>query len=824
MGKLGKWINDIREIIETTVRGDPKGAYDALVDIYETTKAGTAQQKFAVVAGVAATSAVGFALIYTVAPFVAGSAAVAFVVNTAIALGPAAFTGVYVHDVVNSIGTVPTPKIPYNPALDETDPTPVIDAPPTSTVGNGIQVPLQPGDLDSGGSGGDGQERTPPGPQVSETTYQNVISGLNAIAPRVGTIVDTFRRTAEWVDRTFFGGRDGSTGSPAAPGQPGAVGTGDWGDGTRGDGGSSGKPIVLDLDDDGVELVPLEESTAFYDINGDGYQYNLGWAGKDDGILGYDKNADGKINRRGEISFVDYVEGAKTDLEGLRHFDSNKDGILDSRDAEFGKFRVWQDADQDGISDAGELKTLAQAGIRSINLQYAADDDGESEALDGNIIFGEGEFVKTDGARQRYADVMFNTATVGYRWNGDALEFNTADGPGKIRIAPNGANAGLNMNFRHANNAQYTGAVGGAHADILSGAGVSRDLALSGGAGPDRLTGGSGDDWLAGGAGADILRGGSGDDALFFDARDDVHGGSGQDVGVVSGSGAINLSMGAVGLEALHSGDGNDRLSGFDSAQGVIIDGGGGDDTMRGSHQRDVLSGGDGDDYIKGHKGEDVVLGGAGDDRLEGNRGDDLVYGGAGNDRLYGLIDDDRLFGGAGNDDLDGGYGDDRLEGGAGSDTYSFTYSDFGSDTIRDSGGNDTVNIMGRRHEDVWLSRHGDDLRISVLGAEDEVLVEGQFGGAGNQIETLAAGQWGTVVTAAGRSVTEVVYDEKGPHFVSIDALVNAMAAFDKPQTGWSEMSSRERANVDAAWSAVGVWKYPEGGATLSTTLVTVAA
>ncbi|MDD9856027.1 MAG: calcium-binding protein, partial [Gammaproteobacteria bacterium] len=338
------------------------------------------------------------------------------------------------------------------------------------------------------------------------------------------------------------------------------------------------------------------------------------------------------------------------------------------------------------------------------------------------------------------------------------------------------------------------------------------------------LTGGSGDDWLAGGAGADILRGGSGDDALFFDARDDVHGGSGQDVGVVSGDEDIDLSMGRMGLEMLHSGDGNDRLSGFDSAQGVIIDGGGGDDTMRGSHQRDVLSGGAGDDYIKGHKGEDVVLGGAGDDRLEGNRGDDLVYGGAGNDRLYGLIDDDRLFGGAGNDDLDGGYGDDRLEGGAGSDTYSFTYSDFGSDTIRDSGGNDTVNIMGRRHEDVWLSRHGDDLRISVLGAEDEVLVEGQFGGAGNQIETLAAGQWGTVVTSAGRSVTEVVYDEKGPHFVSIDALVNAMAAFDKPQTGWSEMSSRERANVDAAWSAVGVWKYPEGGATLSTTLVTVAA
>ena len=39
-----------------------------------------------------------------------------------------------------------------------------------------------------------------------------------------------------------------------------------------GGGGDGGKPIVLDLDGDGVELVPLEESMAFYDINGDGYR------------------------------------------------------------------------------------------------------------------------------------------------------------------------------------------------------------------------------------------------------------------------------------------------------------------------------------------------------------------------------------------------------------------------------------------------------------------------------------------------------------------------------------------------------------------------
>ena len=58
-----------------------------------------------------------------------------------------------------------------------------------------------------------------------------------------------------------------------------------------GDGpGSGGKPVVLDLDGDGVELVALEDSTAFYDIDGDGYRERMGWVAADDGLLAYDKN------------------------------------------------------------------------------------------------------------------------------------------------------------------------------------------------------------------------------------------------------------------------------------------------------------------------------------------------------------------------------------------------------------------------------------------------------------------------------------------------------------------------------------------------------
>ena len=572
------------------------------------------------------------------------------------------------------------------------------------------------------------------------------------------------------------GGGRGNQGGRGGPGSPGGPG--------RGDHGGRSWPIVMDLDGDGVELVALDESAAFYDINADGYQYNLGWAGRDDALLAYDKNGDGDITAHDEISFVGYKAGARTDWEGLMHFDSNNDGVLDNRDAGFAKFRVWQDADGDGDIDAGELKTLAQRGIRSLDLNPNYGAQLSPTDRDGNLIYGEGGYTKTDGTRGVFGDVALAAGAMGYRVVNGQLEFKSADGVGKVYVAP--ANAGgVNMNFAASVNAAHIGAIGGSHADVLNGGGVSRDLLLFGDEGNDRLTGGSGNDWLAGGAGADILRGGGGHDVLFFEARDDVHGGGGQDVGVVSGSGAINLSMGAVGLEALHSGDGNDRLSGADSAQGVIIDGGGGADTMRGSHHRDVLSGGAGNDHIKGKPGDDVILGGAGDDDLFGNFGDDVLFGGEGDDYLNGLVGDDALYGGAGSDTYDFGYPNVPMG----------VLPDFGRETVRDSGGaNDKVTFGRRRHEDLWLAKDGDDLRISILGGDDEVLIEDHFAAGGeHRIEHLSAA---TRIYRYGRYNAQTV---------SIDALVNAMAQFDKPQAGWSHMSAQQRADVHAAWRSVGI-------------------
>lgn len=99
-------------------------------------------------------------------------------------------------------------------------------------------------------------------------------------------------------------------------------------------------PIAMDLDGDGVELTDINSSTAFYDIQGDGYQYRMGWVDTDDGLLAFDINNDGVINQDGEISFVDYIETATTDLEGLVYFDSNDDGLLNIADNQWSQFGV----------------------------------------------------------------------------------------------------------------------------------------------------------------------------------------------------------------------------------------------------------------------------------------------------------------------------------------------------------------------------------------------------------------------------------------------------------------------------------------------------
>ena len=263
--------------------------------------------------------------------------------------------------------------------------------------------------------------------------------------------------------------------------------------------GGSGKPIILDLDGDGVELVDLDESTAFYDIDGDGYRERMGWASADDGFLAYDKDGDGVIAAHDELSFVSYVEGARTDLEGLAHFDTNGNGQLDPGDAEWGKFRVWQDLDQDGESDPGELRTLSEAGIESIALTS----DGVERTVANNEVFGEGVYTHADGERS-FLDAALRHSAYGFREDANGDITVRIDGEAALHVAGPTADAVRSLDAAALG---VAGIVGHDTVDHLTAA--PEGSLLSGAGGDDVLTGGEGDDWLDGGEGADTLRGGA---------------------------------------------------------------------------------------------------------------------------------------------------------------------------------------------------------------------------------------------------------------------------------------------------------------------------
>lgn len=122
-------------------------------------------------------------------------------------------------------------------------------------------------------------------------------------------------------------------------------------------------PLVLDLDGDGIETVGAQGCKgALFDHNKDGIQTATGWVASDDGLLVIDLNSDGIINNGSELFGDSAVlkdgSNAAHGYAALKEFDSNADGMVDAKDENFDKLRVWRDLNQDGISQEGELFTL----------------------------------------------------------------------------------------------------------------------------------------------------------------------------------------------------------------------------------------------------------------------------------------------------------------------------------------------------------------------------------------------------------------------------------------------------------------------------------
>jgi T1SS-143 domain-containing protein len=162
-------------------------------------------------------------------------------------------------------------------------------------------------------------------------------------------------------------------------------------------------PIVLDLDHNGFAFSSIGDGVTF-DIDADGKADQIAWT-SDDGILAYDVDGDGVIDNGSELFTPDFNGGKfASGVAALASLDSNGDGKIDADDEAFSKLQIWIDADNDGISDDGELSSLTDHHVSSISL--TADTTGGSE--DGQTIFAEGEFTFEDGSTGNFVEVGFD--------------------------------------------------------------------------------------------------------------------------------------------------------------------------------------------------------------------------------------------------------------------------------------------------------------------------------------------------------------------------------------------------------------------------------
>ncbi|MBK8071103.1 MAG: putative Ig domain-containing protein [Ramlibacter sp.] len=159
-------------------------------------------------------------------------------------------------------------------------------------------------------------------------------------------------------------------------------------------------PLTLDLDADGIEATAIDISApVLFDHDADGIRVATGWIGADDALVVLDLNGNGLIDSGREL-FGDntlitsgFYAGnmAANGYEALAQHDTNHDGQINSADAVYGELRLWQDANQDGISQSSELKTLPQSGIGAIGVQ----------AIPSNINLGNGNTQPFSGSFTR---------------------------------------------------------------------------------------------------------------------------------------------------------------------------------------------------------------------------------------------------------------------------------------------------------------------------------------------------------------------------------------------------------------------------------------
>ncbi|MCX5946699.1 MAG: calcium-binding protein [Cyanobacteria bacterium] len=541
-------------------------------------------------------------------------------------------------------------------------------------------------------------------------------------------------------------------------------------------------PLVLDLDGDGIETLSVEALNLHFDHDGNRYAERSGWVGPDDALLVYDRDGNQVIDKGAELfgSQTRLANGslAANGFEALREFDRNADGRVDAVDADWARLQLWRDRNSNGELDAGELQTLAAAGVASLELAY---DNANIVDEQGNQHRQLGRFRTSQGELRSLVDVWFQVdqaqtrdlATVAIdpeiaalpdiSGMGNVPSLHQAmqrDGSGQLRQLVEQwrlSSAELRPSLIRQLIYRWTGVFNLPSApargldDLRSlsaleallgtryrdGAGIQVNSAgITIGLTFEKLCGVVNDLLAA----PELLNGVLRPDLLHLEPERSGYHWDG--LGVISAlqhrygdqpSDSLLLRLGramrslpAAGAELVAS----FRLLSLEGSTPLgqrlwllLVD-----EQIHRTSTSDWLTGRDANELIEGGEGIDNMAAGSGDDVLLGRGQNDLMLGQAGDDVLNGGTGNDDLDGGDGDDTVIGGKGDDILKGGSGNNLYIFAVGD-GQDWIQGApktSGTDINTILfegNSQAQDLKLGRRGTELTMEP-GPNDCVTIE----------------------------------------------------------------------------------------------------
>lgn len=175
-------------------------------------------------------------------------------------------------------------------------------------------------------------------------------------------------------------------------------------------------PIIIDLDNDGVETIS-KNNKIYFDHDGNGFSENTGWVSPDDGLLVYDINKDGRIDTGQELwGNNTLVNGsyAQNGFAALKNWDTDNNNQINSNDNIWNDLQIWKDSNSNAVVDEGELKDLSYFNISSISLKY---NTSTAKDANGNTHRQIGEFKFNDGSTGIATDVWFDTNQTDSNYN-----------------------------------------------------------------------------------------------------------------------------------------------------------------------------------------------------------------------------------------------------------------------------------------------------------------------------------------------------------------------------------------------------------------------